>query len=102
MTELTKVICVGLKDFDSGPLWWVGYYIYSEGEEGTTFDDVDTHEDFSALFQGTQCIETHSPEDVAKALSRAVEIARQEQLPLYRVTSYTDKNGAQCEVYESM
>ena len=102
MIDLTKVICVGLMSFESDALWWIGYHIYSMGEEGTTFEDVDTHEDFSSLFEGTECIESHTPEDTAVALSRAGEITRKEQRPLYRMTHYTDENGAQCEVYERM
>ncbi len=97
-----SIVVVGMNDFESEYLWWIGYYDYEPGCSGLTLDDVDTNSEFGNCFCKTQCIETHPPDDVNAAIQRAHEIAKAEDLPLFRVTRYRDSEGTSCEVFEEV
>lgn len=100
MNEPQSIIVLALRQFDGGPLWWIGVYVTGDGEELVHLEDCDSNEDFAEQFVATQCIETHPPLEIESAIRRAREIAKERSLQLYRATCYTENRG-QFEVFET-
>ncbi len=96
-----RVVLVGLIVSDGdAPQWQIAFANYKEESLGTTLSEVVTNREFSECFNETECIEAHFPDNVDDAISKAIEIAKSQQLPLYCVTDM--RPLWDCRIYEEM
>jgi hypothetical protein len=100
--EVVRIGLIEFPDTETAAVWWIGLSHFAPEFAGRTLADCDDEQEFTEVFEGSTCLETHPPYPARYAIDRARTLARERGLPLYRVTRFTDRSGGQCSVYEEI
>ena len=97
-----RIVVVGLNQFDDGLLWWTATITIIPTSRGRPWRKRNHRKTSATVLTLPNASKRIRPTRSRLAIAKALGIAREQNLPLYRTTQYRDANGTELQVFEEL